>query len=83
MLRVCLVYVALIWGDDMAVSDAQKRANAKHDKENFEYCTVKVRKGSKQVIREAATNNGDSLNGYIKKAIAEKIKSDMGYEADI
>lgn len=67
----------------MPVSEAQKKANAKHDKEHFEYCTVKVKKGTKQIIQEVANSSNDSINGYIKKAIKEKIKIDIGQEIEL
>jgi predicted HicB family RNase H-like nuclease len=60
----------------MAVSEAQRRANAKHDKENYEYCTVKVRKGKRAEVREHAQLRGESINGFINRAIDEAIARD-------
>ena len=60
----------------MAVSEAQRRSNKKHDAANFEYCTVKVRIGIKSRARDHAAARGESLNGFINRAIAEAMERD-------
>ena len=60
----------------MPVSEARRRANAKYDKENFEYCTVKVKMGRKAEIQDHATANGESVNGFINRAIDETMERD-------
>lgn len=67
----------------MPVSEAQRKANAKYDKEHFEYCTVKVKKGAKQMIQNIAKTNNESINGYIKKAIKAQIKADAGNDIEL
>ena len=54
----------------MPISEARKRANAKHDKENFEVVSFKARKGSRTRIAEAALATGKSINGFIRDALA-------------
>lgn len=44
---------------------------------------VRVPVGSRDAIRAVATQQGESLNGYIKQAIKEKIKADTGKDIDI
>jgi len=60
--------------DNMALSDAQKRANAKHDNENFETITFKARKGSKARISEAAEATEKSVNGFIRSAVSNAVE---------
>jgi len=62
----------------MAISEAQRRANAKHDKENFEYCTVKTRKGKRAAWKAHAAAKGESLNGFLNRAIDETVERDGG-----
>jgi predicted HicB family RNase H-like nuclease len=62
----------------MAVSDAQKRASAKHDKENFQYITFKAKKGSKERLVEAATIAGMSTNGFIRASLNKSVGELLG-----
>jgi len=57
----------------MSVSDARKRSNSKHDKENWQYITFKARMGSKERIAEAADAMGTSVNGFIRDAISKAV----------
>lgn len=57
----------------MPLSEAQKRSNAKHDKENWQYITFKARIGSKDRIVEAANATGVSINGFIRDAISKAV----------
>lgn len=67
----------------MAVSKAQQRATAKYVKSNYDEIKIRVKKGSKQTISDISKNNGDSLNGYIKKAIKSQVKTDTGEDIDL
>ena len=62
----------------MPVSEKKKASNKKHDMDHFEYWSVKLKKGQKAQIQAAAAAVGESLNGYIIAAIAERMKKD-GY----
>ncbi|MCH5300958.1 MAG: hypothetical protein J1E56_06530 [Ruminococcus sp.] len=44
--------------------------------ENCERISLVVKKGKKQVIKDFATENGYTLNGFINTAIDEKIERD-------
>jgi len=61
-----------------AMSDARKRANAKYDKEHFEYVTFKARKGSRARIKKAAEKAGDSTNLFIRKAVNKAVIDAIG-----
>ncbi len=59
----------------MPVSESQKKARNKYDKEHFEYATLKLKKGYKDKIKAHAKSTGyDSLNAYIN----DLIERDMG-----
>ena len=63
-------------GEEMPVSEAQRRASAKHDKDNFEYCTVKVRKGKKSELQAHVAKQGESLNAFVARAIDAAMEAD-------
>jgi len=65
----------------MPTSEAQLKANEKYSKANFEYFTVKARKGTRLAIKEFAAARGESLNGFINRAIAETMEREKN-EAD-
>lgn len=44
--------------------------------ENCERISLVVKKGRKQSIKDFATKHGETLNGFINKAIDEKIERD-------
>lgn len=60
------------------LSEARKRANAKHDKENFQYITFKARKGAKDRIVEAAEATNQSTNGFIRSALNDAVQRITG-----
>ena len=55
----------------MPLSEARKRANAKYNQKAYDRLEVKVKKGKKEEIREFAEAQGESLNAFINRAIAE------------
>ena len=67
----------------MAVSEAQKRAVAKYNAKTYDRIELKVQKGKKDIINEIASRQGESINGYTKKALKDKIKADTGQEIDL
>ena len=71
----------------MTLSESRKKANKKWNdknlKEKYDRIQLVVKKGSKQIIEEAAKANNESVNGYIKTAVKLKIKADTGSEADL
>ena len=67
----------------MATSKASQKAVNKYVKANYDRINVTFKKGSKQIIEEAAKANDESINGYIKNAVKSKIKSDTGKDVDL
>ena len=61
----------------MALSEARKRANRKWTQNNLKRIPLEVRKEYyEDVLLPAAQKAGESVNGYIKKAIADRIERD-------
>lgn len=58
----------------MAQSKAHSRASNKYNAKAYERLAVLVYKGQREQIQAHAQANGESLNGYINRLIAE----DMG-----
>ena len=62
----------------MASTEAQKRASMKYTAKTYRRIPLDVRKEYYEVIAKAAEAAGESVNGYIKKAIEERIRRDSG-----
>lgn len=48
----------------------------KYNAMNYDSLRIVVPKGAKEVIREHAENHGESINGFVNRAINETIKND-------
>ena len=59
----------------MAQTDAQLRASRKYH-EKFDDIKVRVPKGERQVWQDHASAQGESLNCFIRRAVAETIEND-------
>lgn len=55
-------------------SEAQNKASQKYQKKAYDTYLLRLYKGQKEQIQAYAEANGESLNGYINRLIAE----DMG-----
>ncbi len=64
----------------MAVSKAQQRAVAKYMKNNYDELKVRVPKGHKDIIKAHAESKGESLNGFVNRAIDETMERDNNIE---
>lgn len=60
----------------MPASKAQQRAVSKYMKENYDEIKVRVEKGQKEFIRAHAEARGESVNGFINRAIDETMERD-------
>lgn len=60
----------------MPVSEAQKKATAKYSLKAYDRVELKVKKGKKETIKAHAEQQGESLNGFINRAIDETIQRD-------
>lgn len=61
----------------MTVSKAQQRAVSKYMKENYDVFQIRMPKGKKERVKDAANAVGESLNQYIMTAIDERISRDF------
>ena len=60
----------------MAVSKAQQKAVHKYVKTNYDRMELTVPKGQKAIIKAHAEDRGESVNGFINRAIDQQIKRD-------
>lgn len=60
----------------MAVSKAQQKAVAKYMKNNYDELKVRVPKGRKDIIKAHAESKGESVNGFVNRAIDETMQRD-------
>ena len=58
----------------MTISEAQKKANNKYRKENIKRIPLDVQNEKYDQIKNAAMAAGETVNGYIKRAIDERIE---------
>jgi predicted HicB family RNase H-like nuclease len=57
----------------MPISEARRRANEKYNARAYDEIKTRVPKGRKAVIAAQAEAQGESLNGYVSKAIDERM----------
>ena len=60
----------------MPASKAQQKAVSKYMKENYDEIKVRVEKGKKATIQAHADARGESVNGFINRAIDETMERD-------
>ena len=57
-------------------TEARKRANEKYNAKAYDRINIAIPKGEKETIRDHAEQQGESVNGFIKRAIDETMKRD-------
>ena len=62
----------------MPASKAQQRAVSKYMKENYDVFQIRMPKGRKAVIQAHALAQGESVNGFVNRAIDETMDRDKG-----
>lgn len=60
------------------ISEARKRANAKYDAKAYSKILLRVRTDEIDEIRAAIEASGESVNGYILKAIRQRMEREQG-----
>ena len=60
----------------MTVSKAQQACVNKYVKNNYDRINVTLPKGRKEIIKAHAEGRGESVNGFINRAIDEAIERD-------
>ena len=57
-------------------TEARKNGNRKWDAANLDRLSIALPKGSKEIIKAHAEARGESVNGFIGRAISEAIQRD-------
>ena len=57
-------------------SQAQNKATQKYIKNNYDSVMIRLPKGKKEAIKNHAESQGESLNGFISRAIDETMQHD-------
>lgn len=57
-------------------TEARKAANARYEAETVERISLVLKKGQKAAIKAHAESKGESVNGFINRAIAEAMERD-------
>lgn len=60
----------------MALSEARQRANRKYNEKAYDRIELKVPKGKKSDLQEHAADRGESLNGFVNRAIDNQVSQD-------
>lgn len=60
----------------MTLANAQKQAQYNHVRENLRHILLDIQKEKYEEIKTAADYAGESVTGYIKKAINERMERD-------
>lgn len=64
-------------------SKAATKAKNKYNAKAYDRLNIIVPKGKKQVIEGVAKSQGESINGYVKKAVRGQIKADTGNDIEL
>jgi Protein of unknown function (DUF1778). len=60
----------------MAITESQRKAVAKYNAKAYDRIELKVSKGRKELIQSHAEAKGESLNGFINRAIENTMEQD-------
>ena len=60
----------------MPITEAQKKATAKYVKNKYDRHVLTMPKGKKMDLQAHATEKGESLNGFVNRAINEALERD-------
>lgn len=60
----------------MAVTEAQRRAIAKWQREKVDEIRFRVPKGEKEIVQVHAEKHGESVNAFLRRAVTETIARD-------
>jgi predicted HicB family RNase H-like nuclease len=58
----------------MSTTKAQQKAVSKYMKKNYDVFQIRMPKGEKDKIKEYANAHGESINGFIRRAINETME---------
>ena len=62
----------------MAISKAQQKAVTKYDAKAYDKTLLRLPKGRLNIVKTHASTRGESVNGFIGRAILEAMERDVG-----
>jgi len=60
----------------MPISEAQRKAVRKYNAKAYDRLEISVPKGRKAEYQAYAESRGESLNGFVNRAVSEQVKRD-------
>jgi predicted HicB family RNase H-like nuclease len=60
----------------MAYNESAKKAVAKYNSKAYDRLEIRVPKGKKEILQAHAKTKGESLNGFVTRAINETMERD-------
>ena len=63
------------------ISESRKRVNEKYNAKAYEQIQLRVKTGKKEIIQNHAESQGESVNGFINRAIEETMERDRKKES--
>ena len=60
----------------LAIAEAQRKAVQKYKSKTYDRLEISVVKGKKATLQDHAAGRGESLNGFVNRAIDEAVKRD-------
>lgn len=62
----------------MATTKAQQKAVAKYESKAYDKTLIRMPKGYLPIVKDHAIQHGETLNGFINRAITETVERDNG-----
>lgn len=66
----------------MATTKAQQKAVAKYESKVYDKTLIRMPKGYLPTVKDHAAQRGETLNGFINRAINETVERDIKESAD-
>jgi len=58
------------------ISESQRKAVRKYNEKSYDRLEITVKKGGKEELQAHAAKRGESLNGFVNRAIYEAVERD-------
>jgi len=65
----------------MAIAESQKKALRKYKEKSYDRLEISVPKGKKADLQTHAKSKGESLNGFVNRAIDETVERDKAQKS--
>lgn len=62
--------------EEKKTTKAQQKAVRKYKEKNYERLEISVHTGEKDIIKKHAQRQGESLNGFVNRAIKQTMEAD-------